>query len=128
MLGSADAQATIPVKDINRAKAFYEQVLGLKPIVGSMPQVQAYRAGGSCLLVYVSEFAGTNQATAVTWSLGNEFDTTVQGLKAKGVDFKTYPIPGATMDGPVHVMGELRVAWFADPDGNIINLGNYPAP
>lgn len=126
MLGNKDAQATVPVKSLDRAKPFYEQTLGLEPLPADQPGVQAYRAGGSTVLVYESQFAGTNKATTITWSLGASFDEVVKGLQAKGVAFLHYDdMPDMTLDGDVHVAGDLRVAWFQDPDGNIINIGNY---
>jgi catechol 2,3-dioxygenase-like lactoylglutathione lyase family enzyme len=126
MLADMDAQATVAVKDLTRARTFYEQVLGLKPAGGDAQKgVQGYRSGQSSLVVYESAFAGTNQATTVTWSLGGKFDAVMRELKAKGVMFERYDLPGTTMDGDVHVSGDTRVAWFKDPDGNIINIGNY---
>lgn len=77
------------------------------------------------MLVYESSFAGTNQATVLTWALGEGFDAAVKTLQGKGVAFETYDMPGAAHDGPVHVMGDMRVVWFKDPDGNILSLGNY---
>src|SRR5665213_3154550 len=91
MFADKDAQATVAVKTLDRARPFYEGVLGLKPAGGEGQKgVQAYRAGGSTLLVYESGFAGTNQATSVTWSLGGEFDEVVKALQAKGVRFERY--------------------------------------
>jgi len=125
MLGNKDVQATAAVKSLERARPFYEGVLGLTPLPGEQPGVQGYRAGNSTVLVYESEFAGTNRATTLTWSLGQDFDAVVKALKAKGVAFERYDLPNVTMDGDVHVWGDTRVAWFKDPDGNIINIGNY---
>jgi catechol 2,3-dioxygenase-like lactoylglutathione lyase family enzyme len=126
MLADIDAQATIAVKDLTRARTFYEQVLGLKPVAGDAQNgVQGYQSGKSTIVVYQSEFAGTNQATTVTFSLGGKFDAVMRELKAKGVVFEHYDFPGVKLDGDVHVHGDSRVAWFKDPDGNIINLGNY---
>ena len=124
MLGNKDALATVPVKSLDRAKPFYEQTLGLEPLPAEQPGVQAYRAGGSTVLVYESQFAGTNKATTITWSLGASFEEVLKGLQAKGVAFLHYDMPGATLEGDVHVFGDARVAWFQDPDGNIINIGN----
>ena len=126
MLGNKDAQATVPVKSLDRAKPFYEQTLGLEPLPAEQPGVQAYRAGGSTVLVYESQFAGANQATTITWSLGASFDEVLKALQAKGVAFLHYDnMPGVTLDGDVHVAGGKHVAWFQDPDGNIINIGDY---
>ena len=70
MLTDRDAMATIAVKDLATAKAFYEGKLGLRK--GSTEEAGAatYRSGGSTLVVYQSEFAGTNKATSATWGLG----------------------------------------------------------
>ena len=126
MLADHDAQATLPVKDLTKARTFYEQILGLKPIGGGGQRgVQGYQSGQSTLVVYESRFAGTNQATAATWSLGGKFDEVMRELTAKGVVFERYDLPGVKLDGDVHVAGDARVAWFKDPDGNIINIGNY---
>jgi hypothetical protein len=71
------------------------------------------------LFVYESQYAGTNQATAVTWVVGNNVDEEVKTLRAKGVAFEHYDLPGTVREGDVHVAGDIRVAWFKDPDGNI---------
>ena len=122
MLGDKDAVATVAVKDLAASKKFYEGTLGLKPVGGEGQEVIVFRSGGSKLNVYRSQFAGTNQATSVTWSVGAEIDTIVSALKGKGVAFEHYDIPGITRQGDLHVCGDMKVAWFKDPDGNIHNL------
>jgi hypothetical protein len=72
--------------------------------------------------VYKSQYAGTNKATAVTWTVGEELDDIVRALKGKGVRFEHYDLPGMTRKGDVHVAGEMKAAWFKDPDGNILSL------
>lgn len=125
MLGDWDAQATLAVKDLKAARPFYEDVLGLKPLPGDQPSVQGYQAGQSVILIYESEFARTNKATALTWALGEAFDAAVEALRAKGVVFEKYDLPAMRHDGDVHVAGGMRVVWFKDPDGNVLSLGNY---
>ena len=125
LLAKKDAIATVAVTDLAKAKAFYENTLGLEPVEGDEGSVQGYRAGSSTLLVYESSYAGTNKATAVTWPVGDDLDAVIRDLKAKGVTFEHYDMPGAKHDGDVHDFGKLRVAWFKDPDGNIFNLGNF---
>lgn len=124
-LATKTALATVAVKDLAKARAFYETTLGLEPVEGDEGGVQGYRAGSSTIIVYESAFAGTNQATSVTWPLGNDLDEVVRDLKANGVTFEHYDMPGATHDGDIHVFDRVRVAWFKDPDGNIFNLGNF---
>lgn len=119
MLGDKDAGATVAVKDMKVAKEFYESTLGLKQVDAEGSEAVVYQSGTSRILVYVSEYAGTNKATAVTWSVGEDVEGTVRALKAKGVTFERYDLPGTTRKGDVHVAERLKVAWFKDPDGNI---------
>jgi catechol 2,3-dioxygenase-like lactoylglutathione lyase family enzyme len=121
MLGDKDAIATIAVKDLKAAKKFYESTLGFKPVTSPEPEVVNYRSGQSVFLVYKSEFAGTNKATAVTWTV-DDTEAEVRALKAKGVTFEHYQFPGMTLKGDVHVMGEMKAAWLKDPDGNILAI------
>src|SRR4051812_23720939 len=123
MLGKKDAIATVPVKDLETAKRFYEDKLGLEKGPDQSDQVSTYKSGGSSLVVYTSEFAGTNKATTVTWSVGGDFDEIVKSLQSKGVSFERYDgLPGLTREGDVHRAGDLKLAWFKDPDGNIHHL------
>ncbi len=123
MLGDNDAIATIAVKDLKAAKKFYEGTLGLKPdpTGGRDQEVLNYKSGNSPVLVYRSQFAGTNKATAVTWSV-RDTEATVKELKGKGVTFEHYDMPGMTRKGDVHIAGKIKAAWFKDPDGNILAL------
>jgi len=121
MLGNAEVVATLAVMDIDRAKRFYEGRLGLTLSRGPQPGVLIFKAGGSSLVVYSSEFAGTNKATAATWMVEN-VEATVKMLKAKGISFEHYDFPGVTLHGDVHEMGESKAAWFKDPDGNILAI------
>lgn len=124
MLKDKDAMATVAVKDIKAARKFYEGTLGLKVVDGEEPTALAFRTGGSTLLVYESQYSGTNKATAVTWVVGADVEGIVQALKAKGVVFEHYDMPGITRQGDLHVAGDMKVAWFKDPDGNIHSLIN----
>jgi catechol 2,3-dioxygenase-like lactoylglutathione lyase family enzyme len=124
MLGGKDAAATLAVSDLQRARGFYENTLGLEPLV-EVPESVLYRSGNAVVLVYPSEYAGTNQATAATWAVGDDFEAIVQELTTKGVTFEHYDdLPGTTREGDVHVVGDLRGVWFKDPDGNILSLVN----
>lgn len=124
MLGDKDATATVGVKDLEVAKKFYEGKLGLKQAAPEDPEFLLYQTGSTRLFVYRSQYAGTNQATGATWAVGPRLEELVRDLKAKGVAFERYDMPGTTREGDVHVSGELKNAWFKDPDGNIHNLVN----
>jgi hypothetical protein len=73
------------------------------------------------LFVYRSKFAGNNEATVVTWIVG-DVEQAVESLKARGVTFEHYDMPRTTRVGDVHVSGKSKVAWFKDPDGNIHSI------
>jgi catechol-2,3-dioxygenase len=122
MLGDREAIATIAVRDINVAAKFYEGSVGLKPVPTKEKGVRSYKSGSSSVLVYTSQFAGTNKATAVTWMVGGEIENVVQELKAKGVVFEHYDMPGTNLKGDIHIFGTLKNAWFKDPDGNILSI------
>jgi hypothetical protein len=76
------------------------------------------------LNVYRSQYAGTNRATAVTWLVGDDVEGVVRALKAKGVTFEHYDMPNMKREGDNHVAGDMKVAWFKDPDGNILSVVN----
>ena len=86
-------------------------------------EVVVYESGDTKLNVYRSSFAGTNKATAVTWTV-DDIDDVVRTLKAKGVTFEHYDMPNTKHEGDVHVAGHMKVAWFKDPDGNILSVAN----
>ena len=121
MLAQHDAVANIAVRNLDIAAHFYAQTLGLTQVHNQEGELIVFKSGNSTLNVYRSQFAGTNQATAVTWTVGNVQDA-VDELKAKGVTFEHYDIPGLKLEGDVHVGGNMKVAWFEDPDGNILNI------
>lgn len=120
MLKDKNSSAIVAVKDLDRAKTFYSDVLGLNLADTTNEGVLGYRTGNTWLTVYQSDFAGTNQANAVSWDVGVELDNIVAGLKAKGVTFEHYDDMGR--QGDIHVCGSMRLAWFKDPDGNILHL------
>lgn len=122
MLGQRDAVANLAVRDLERARHFYADTLGLKQVRAEGDEVLVFQSGHSLLNVYRSQFAGTNQATAVTWSVGGELEAEVQALRQKGVRFEHYDMPGVRQEGDIHVAGGVKVAWFKHPDGNILNL------
>jgi catechol 2,3-dioxygenase-like lactoylglutathione lyase family enzyme len=124
MLNQRNAAATIAVKDLNAARRFYEDTLGLTPVAAEEDEVIVFKSGDSVLNVYRSQYAGTNQATAVTWIVGDELEDIVEQLKTKGIRFEHYDLPNTTLRGDIHVAGHMKVAWFKDPDGNILNLAS----
>jgi catechol 2,3-dioxygenase-like lactoylglutathione lyase family enzyme len=122
MLGNKDASANIAVKNLEKSKRFYEDILGLTQIDAEGQEAIVYKSGNSTVIVYRSQYAGTNQATVMTWVVGEDIEEVVQQLKAKGVRFEHYDMPGVTREDDIHVAGDMKVAWFKDPDGNILNI------
>ena len=122
MLANNRPMATVAVKDVEASARFYEGVLGLERLPSEERGVSSYRAGGADLLVYESAYAGTNQATSVTWAVGEAVREIVPALAARGVTFEHYDMDGLTRDGDLHVAGDVALAWFKDPDGNIHHL------
>jgi catechol 2,3-dioxygenase-like lactoylglutathione lyase family enzyme len=124
MLRDKNAVANIAVKDLEKAKRFYQDVLDLQLVDSDTPEVLVFKSGDSMIIVYKSDYAGTNKATSMTWTVGDNMEEVVQALKAKGITFEHYNMPNITLEGDIHVDGQMKVAWFKDPDGNILNLVN----
>ena len=121
MLGKADATPMIPVKDLDRARSFYEDTLGLKTKDEMGSEVLRMESGDTEINVYRSEFAGTNKATTLTFEV-DDAEKEVADLKGKGVFFEHYDMPGLTPKGDLYVAQGFKTAWFKDPDGNILSL------
>jgi catechol 2,3-dioxygenase-like lactoylglutathione lyase family enzyme len=126
MLSEARVLATIAVSDIAAGKVFYGEKLGLIQLAEN-PAGVTYQCGeGSRLFIYQSGTAGTNQATCATWNV-TDVEAAVAELKTNGIMFEHYDLPGATLQGDIHVWeGDMamKTAWFKDPDSNILNVGS----
>jgi catechol-2,3-dioxygenase len=120
MLEQATVAATVAVHDLALAREFYEDLLGLTEL-DENPGGVTYGSGDGKLFVYQSEYAGTNKATAASWSVV-DIDAVVEDLKSRGVIFEQYDMPGMTREGDIHMMGTMKAAWFKDPSGNILNV------
>jgi len=124
MLKDHDSSAILAVSDLARARDFYGGVLGLELAEeGAEEGVLVYRTGATRLVVYRSEYAGTNRANAVVWGVGEDIDAIVAALEAKGAAFEHYPDIGR-LDGNVHRAGPAKLVWLKDPDGNILHINN----
>jgi catechol 2,3-dioxygenase-like lactoylglutathione lyase family enzyme len=121
MLGTRNAVANLAVKDIGRARDFYTDVLGLTQVDKEGEELIVLKSGETFVNVYHSDYAGTNKATAVTWQV-DDIEAEVVDLHAKGVTFEHYDMPGMTLEGDIHAGYGMKVAWFKDPDGNILNI------
>lgn len=123
MLADRSSSAIVAVSDLARARTFYEQTLGLTVRDEGMG-VLVFRTGDTSLVVYPSPEAGTNRANAVVWGVGDALEAIVADLTAKGVVFERYSLPDTLFADGVHRSGDFRMAWFKDPDGNILHLNS----
>jgi catechol 2,3-dioxygenase-like lactoylglutathione lyase family enzyme len=124
MFGNAALHPVLPASDLERAKRWYSEKLGLEPVGEDQYGGARYEHGGGTFLVYLSEFAGTNKATAAGFHV-EDFDTTISELRSRGVVFEDVDFGefGATVDGVISMPGgEDKAAWFKDSEGNILSL------
>ncbi|HYI39485.1 MAG TPA: VOC family protein [Allosphingosinicella sp.] len=124
MLKDHDSSAILAVANLDRAHTFYGDVLGLECAEqGKEEGVIVYTTGATRLVVYASEFAGTNKANAIVWGVGDDIDAIVEALEAKGATFEHYPDIGR-LEGNVHHAGGEKLVWIKDPDGNILHINS----
>ena len=123
-LTESDAVANLADADMKRARRFYEETLGFEAVGGEGDELVAYRSGRTVFNVYRSDYAGSNQATAMTWAVGDRIGAVIEALEARGVEFEHYDLPGLRREGSLHVAGSMKIAWFKDPDGNILNIAS----
>ena len=121
-LTDGHAWATIAVSDLDRARNFYQDTLGFKASREDSDIGILYEAGdGTKFLVYPSQFAGTSQATCITFDVA-DFDVTIKDLREKGITFEEYDLPYLkTVDG-VADLGFARMAWIIDPHKNALSI------
>ena len=126
MLDSASSHTMIAVKDIDRARAFYGDTLGLGAADELGASAIRYEAqGGTWFLVYQSQFAGTAKSTCMRFEV-EDIEAVVTELRARGVVFEDYDLPGVkTVEGIARHESGARGAWFKDPDGNILQIAQF---
>lgn len=121
MLQQSPLYAYIPAKDVARARKFYEEKLGLKPkreVAGGV----AYEFGkGTACFLYPTPNAGTSKASQAFWQV-EDVEREVRELKARGVVFEEYDLPGMKTQNGIATAGGARSAWFKDSEGNILAL------
>lgn len=118
MLSSAPIRAYIPASDVQRARRFYEQKVGLIPKEEYASGV-IYECGGAEVFLYETSNAGTSKASQAYWQV-SDVEAEVADLKARGVVFEEYDMPGVTMKNSIATGGGARTAWFKDTEGNIL--------
>ena len=124
MLKDKPSSAIVAVRDLDRARDFYTETLGLEPTRESEEGVLTLRTGDTHLIVYESDFAGTNKANAVVWGVGDQIEAIVADLAGKGLSFEHYPDMGMDYANGIHSTNGFKAVWLKDPDGNILHLNN----
>ena len=118
MLSTAPLRAYIPVSNLQRARKFYEETLGLKPGEQYGGGV-IYRCGETEAFLYQTPNAGTSKASQAFWQVV-DVEAEVAELKARGVVFEEYDMPGIKMQNSIATGGGAKTAWFKDSEGNIM--------
>jgi predicted enzyme related to lactoylglutathione lyase len=124
MLNDSKVTANIPAGDLNRARDFYADKMGLTPAQEVMPgEVLIYKtAGGTEFQIYRTDYAGQAGHTIAQFHV-SDIESEVHDMKAKGVPFETYDMPGVQWDGEIASLeGMGRAAWFKDSEGNTMCL------
>lgn len=126
MLKDLDAMAVLPAKDINRARAWYRDKLGLEPVQEMGQDNLLYRCGNTTFFLYQTDNAGTAKNTQMGWA-AQDFDREVEELRSRGVVFEEYDQPGLKTENGIANMDDVgKGAWFLDSEGNILNLSSMP--
>jgi len=121
MLSGSRVEANIPASDLERARNFYADTMGLTPTQEFGGEALAYRtASGTAFNIYRTDYAGQAGHTIAQWHV-DDIESEVHDLKAKGVTFEVYDMPGVLWDGEIaSIEGLGRAAWFKDSEGNIM--------
>jgi catechol 2,3-dioxygenase-like lactoylglutathione lyase family enzyme len=118
--------ALMAVADLDRARRFYEDQLGLEPGEVEAESVRYFCAHGTSLFVYLQpDNAGMSAATLAGWTV-DDLGRTIDELAARGVRFEHYDQPDITTDERgIFDAGDFRAAWMKDPDGNTMALTQF---
>ena len=121
MLKSSPIVPYIPVADVERARRFYEEKVGLTPKEVYAGGVIYECGGGTWVFMYPSQGAGTSKASTAFWSV-DDVEAEVAELKSRGVVFEEYDAPGIKTVNSIATGGGAKTAWFKDTEGNILAI------
>lgn len=116
--------ATLPASDVERARAFYTDILQFTPSEEELPGGLLFDGGGGQVWVYETPSAGTARNTQVAWFV-DDLQAEVKRLQQHGVEFQTFDAPGREWDGVIALGDGIRSAWFTDSEGNTLCLDEY---
>jgi len=124
MLADHPLHTTLPAADLERAKRFYTEKLGLTP-ESEAPGGIFYRCGADTrFLVFPSGGTASGQHTQMSWVVDN-IESEVAALKARGVVFEEYDTPSLKTVNSVAAVGPIKVAWFQDSEGNLLGVSQF---
>jgi catechol 2,3-dioxygenase-like lactoylglutathione lyase family enzyme len=120
VLNTAPTTTILPVKDMNRARSFYETTLGLKPLGFAADGNFMFACAGQSTIALIPKPQGTKaEHTALSFEV-EDVVKEIKELKKRGVVFEDYDLPGFKTVEHVCVVGSDKAAWFKDPEGNIL--------
>ncbi len=118
---STHVTCILPVKDLARARRFYENALGLEAL-GAKPDGKfIYRCGGTEIALFPNGVGTQAKHTALSFQVA-DIAAAIRTLQSRGVTFADYDLPGLKTVSHVCVLGSEKAAWFDDPEGNILCL------
>jgi catechol 2,3-dioxygenase-like lactoylglutathione lyase family enzyme len=123
MLANYSIHATLPATDMERAKRFYTEKLGLTA-ESEAPEGVFYRSGDTRFLVFPSGGTASGAHTQLSWTV-DEIEAEVAALKARGVTFEEYDFPSLKTINGVAVMGPVKIAWMKDSEGNLLSVAQF---
>lgn len=121
MLSQLETYTVLPAKDLQRARRFYADKLGLEPFEEGEGELAYRTEAGSAFILYETDNAGTAKNTAMCW-MTHDLGSEMAELRERGVVFEDYDFPGLSTQNGVADMGAERAAWFVDSEGNICCL------
>lgn len=122
MLANAKASATLPVVDMERARKFYGETLGLRETPLDAPGHAKFEAGGGTSVIIYQRAPTKADNTAVEFWV-DDLEAEMAELRSKGITFEEYDFPGLKTENGVATLGNSKGAWFKDTEGNILALG-----
>lgn len=120
MLSAAPMQAALPASDMERAKRFYRDTLGLT-ISREAEDAVHFESGGTKFFIYPTANAGQAPHTLAAWIVA-DLDAEMADLRGRGVTFEEYDVPGLKTVNGVAELVTMRGAWFKDSEGNILGV------
>ena len=126
MLTNSPVAAILPAVDLERAKKFYKEKLGLQPINTPGPGGAMFECGqGTQLYLYQRDTATKADHTVAGWKVEN-IEEVVRALRERGVVFEQYDLPGLKTDEDgIATSGPIKSAWFKDTEGNILSINEF---